>query len=282
MKKVCLVITVALSAVILLNIAVLLFGRTFPLGKKVAIVRVAGTILSSSGTIEELIKYRKNSSVKAVVLRVNSPGGAVAPSQEIYEEIRKLGREKPVVASLGTVAASGGYYIASAAEKIYANPGTLTGSIGVIMEIPNLKGLMDKVGVKSEVIKSGRHKDMVSVFKGIDEEGRLILQGLLDDVHGQFIKAVSESRKMRFEDAKEIADGRVFTGRQAKDIGLIDELGNLQDAITEAARISGIEGEPKTVTREERFSFFNLLTSGIPDGFKELTGTIRLKYLMHY
>jgi protease-4 len=282
MKKLCLVATIVLFFIVILSVVLAFVGENIPLGEKVALVRVEGPILSSGETIDELKEYRKNSSIKAIVLRVDSPGGAVAPSQEIYEEIGKLKEEKPVVVSMGTVAASGGYYIASPATKIYANPGTLTGSIGVIMEIPNLKGLMDKVGIKSEVIKSGKHKDIASVFRGIGEAEKKILQGVLDDVHEQFIQAVSDGRTLSIEHVTEIADGRVFTGRQAKETGLVDEIGNIQDAIMEAARLSGIEGEPQVVSRKEKRSIIDFLTSGVPDELKELFSFINLKYMMYY
>ena len=183
---------------------------------------------------------------------------------------------------MGSVAASGGYYISAPATKIYANPGTVTGSIGVIMEIPNFKGLMDKLGIRAEVIKSGKHKDLASVFKGISKGDRAILQGVLDDVHDQFIRTVSEGRRIPYKRVREIADGRVFTGRQAKAVGLVDALGNMQDAIMEAARLGGIKGEPNVVSKKEKSSIFDLLTSRIPKEFKEILGAVNLKYIMYY
>jgi protease-4 len=282
MKKTCLIITIILSAIVLLNLIIVFVGRTFPIGEKVAIVLIEGPIVSSRETIRELKKYRNDSSVKAVVLRVDSPGGGAAASQEIYEEIKKLKEKKPVVTSFGSVAASGGYYISSPATKIYANPATLTGSIGAIMEIPNLKGLMDKVGIKTEVIKSGKHKDMASVFRGIGKEERKILQGVLEDIHEQFIRAVAEGRKMPYERVKELADGRIFTGRQAREIGLVDKLGNLQDAIDEAANLGGIKGEPRVVIEDEDFSILDLLTTGMPERLKGVLNAVSLKYLMYY
>ncbi len=209
--------------------------------------------------------------------------GAVAPSQEIYEEVKKLKKKKPVVVSMGALAASGGYYISAPATRIYANPGTITGSIGVIMEIPNLKGLMDKVGIKTEVIKSGKHKDLASVFRGIGKEERKILQGVLDDVHDQFIRAVAEGRNIPYSDVKKIADGRIFTGRQAKAIGLVDEIGNMEDAIREAARLGGIRGEPHVVEKRETPSILQYLTGTITRNYKGLLeGTFSVKYLLYY
>jgi len=282
MKKVCMVLAIVLLATILLSLIVTFVGRYMPIGEKIALVRVEGPIVSSGSAIEQLRKYRKDSSVKAIVLRVDSPGGAVGPSQEIYEEVGKLMKIKPVVVSMGSVAASGGYYISAPATKIYANPGTVTGSIGVIMEIPNFKGLMDKVGIRTEVIKSGKHKDLASVFRGIGKGDRAILQGVLDDVHDQFIRAVSEGRGIPYERVREIADGRVFTGRQAKAVGLVDALGNMQDAIMEAARLGGIKGEPNVVSKKEKSSIFDLLTSRIPKELKAAFGTVSLKYTMYY
>jgi protease-4 len=209
---------------------------------------------------------------------VDSPGGAVAPSQEIYEEVRKAVAKKKIVVSMGSLAASGGYYISAPASRIVANPGTLTGSIGVIMEIPNLEGLMNKVGVKTEVIKSGRHKDIASVFRGIGREEREILQGVLDDVHDQFIKAVAEGRKMLPDHVKKLADGRIFTGKQAVGVGLVDELGNLEDAIKVAARLSGIKGEPGVVSKKEKFSFMDIVRGNLPKEFSDIFPTVKLKY----
>lgn len=229
-------------------------------GGKLAIVNVKGVIIDSKSIVEELKQYRKNPAVKAIVLRVESPGGAVVPSQEIYEEVKRTAAVKPVVVSMGTVAASGGYYISSAASKIVANPGTLTGSIGVLIEIPNIKGLLDKIGVKAEVVKSGRYKDITSPFKPLQNDEREVLQRLIDDVHTQFITAVSEGRKIPLEDIKKIADGRVFTGLKAKELGLVDEIGDLEHSIKLAAQLGKIKGEPEIITKKT--SIINDLLKG--------------------
>lgn len=282
MKKI-LIFFLAVIVLIAILSLVLAFMNKVPLGeKKVALIRIEGVILDSRKVIEELKRYSKDSSVKAVVLRVDSPGGGVAPAQEIYEEVIKLKAKKKVVVSMGSVAASGGYYISSPADKIVANAGTLTGSIGVIMELPNFEGLMEKIGVKTQIIKSGKHKDIASAFRSMTEEERKILQTLLDDVHDQFIRAVSDSRGMEYETIKELADGRIFTGRKAKELGLVDELGNLEYAIKLAGKLGGIKGEPHVVSKKEKFSFWDLLIGGnfpkglIKDGFP----TIRLKYML--
>jgi protease-4 len=256
-------------------------SQKVPLGEKVAVVQVTGMIVDAANTIEELKGYSKDSSVKAIVLRINSPGGAVAPAQEIYHEILKVKEKKKVIASMGTVAASGGYYIAAPADRIIANAGTLTGSIGVIMELPNVSGLMEKIGVETQVIKSGRHKDLASVFKSLTPKEREILQTVLDDVHDQFIEAVSNARGMKFEDIKKLADGRIFTGKKALELGLIDELGNMEDAIMLAGKLSGIEGEPEVVTKKEKFSIFDMLKGQLPEKiFGSAFSGIQLKYLL--
>ncbi len=280
MKRVCLFLSVLFVLLIILGIAMALLQKGVPIGEKVALVRIEGPIVDSKNAIDEIKGYAKDLSVKAIVLRVDSPGGAVAPSQEIYEEVRKAVSKKKVVVSMGSVAASGGYYISSPASRIIANPGTLTGSIGVIMEIPNIEGLMNKVGVKTEVIKSGKHKDIASIFRGMGKEERMILQGVLDDVHEQFIKAVAEGRKMLPDDVRRLADGRVFTGRQALEVGLVDELGNLEDAIKVAARLAGIKGEPEVVSKKERFSILDLLRGRFPKELSDLFPAIKIKYVM--
>lgn len=280
MKKLCLFLTGLLVLLLFLTIIVALLQKNVPIGDKIAIVRVEGPIIDSKNTVEELKDYTKDSSIKAIVLRVDSPGGAVAPAQEIYEEVRKAAGKKTVVVSMGSIAASGGYYISSPATRIVANPGTLTGSIGVIMEIPNLEGLMNKVGIKTEVIKSGRHKDIASIFRGRSKEEREILQAVLDDVHEQFIMAVAEGRKIIPDDVRKIADGRIFTGKQALKLGLIDELGNLEDAIKTASRLAGIKGEPQIVTKKERFSIIELLRGKIPEKLTDLFPTLRIKYIV--
>lgn len=279
MKKVLFITLGLFLLLIVVSILLVMLQKTIPIGDRVALIRIEGVITDSRETTEELKEYVKNPSIKAIVLRVDSPGGAVAPSQEIYEEVRKAVAKKKVLVSMGSVAASGGYYIASPATRIIANPGTLTGSIGVIMEIPNIEGLMNKLGIKTEVVKSGKHKDIASIFRGIGKEEREILQGVLDNVHTQFIKAVAEGRKMLPSDVEKIADGRVFTGEQALKAGLIDELGNLEDTVQAAAKLSGIKGEPVIVSKKERFSLIDLIREGVPEELTDIIPTVKLKYL---
>ncbi len=233
----------------------------FASGGKVAVLPVTGLIVDSEATIDQLKKFAKDDSVKAIVLRINSPGGGVGPSQEIYEEVRKVKDKKPVVCSMGAVAASGGYYIACASRKIYANPGTITGSIGVIMQFINVKELIEKIGIKGLVVKSGELKDAGSPVRDMTPEERAYLQGVIDNVHGQFVHAVAEGRKLDVEAVRRIADGRVFTGEQAKGLGLVDALGNQEDAVAEAARMAKIQGEPRVVMPpKKKISILELLT----------------------
>lgn len=279
MKKFLLIFFGLFFLVFFISLLFVFFQKSMPLGERVALIRVEGPIFDSKNTIDELKEHLKDPSIKAIIMRIDSPGGAVAPSQEIYEEVRKAVTKKKIVVSMGSVAASGGYYIASPATRIVANPGTLTGSIGVIMEIPNFTGLMNKLGIKSEVVKSGRHKDIASVFRGIKKEDREILQNVLDNVHDQFILAVAEGRKMLLEDVRKIADGRIFTGEQALKAGLIDEIGNLEDAVKIAGKLSGIKGEPEVVSKKERFSFTDLLKGSIPKELTDVVPSVRIKYL---
>jgi protease-4 len=216
-------------------------------GDAVGVVQIEGTINDSRDTIESLKLFGETKGVKAVVLRIDSPGGSVAPTQEIYEEVGKLRKKKPVIASLGSVAASGGYYIASACEQVVSNPGTLTGSIGVIMELGNVEELMKKIGVQGYSIKSGANKDIGSPLRPLSPEGKAILQGVVNNVHGQFVSAVAAGRQMPEEKVRELADGRVYSGEQAKGLGLVDILGNMEDAIDLAAKRVGIKGTPQVV-----------------------------------
>ena len=278
MKKV-LVVFLVLFVLAMISLFFVAFQKNIPIGERVALIRIEGPILDSKAAIDEIKEHGKDPSIKAIVLRIDSPGGAVAPSQEIYEEVRKVTARKKVIVSMGSVAASGGYYIAAPATRIFANPGTLTGSIGVIMEIPNLQGLMNKIGVKTEVIKSGSHKDLASMFRSMGKEERAILQGTLDNVHEQFIKAVADGRKMLQDDVRKIADGRVFTGEQAVKAGLVDELGDLEDAINAAGRLAGIKGEPEVVTKKEHFSLISLLREGVPKEFMDIFPSVKIKYL---
>ena len=229
----------------------------------VAIVRVEGPIMDSSQAVDELQAFGDDPMVKAIVVRIDSPGGGVAPSQEIYNAVKRVRKEqnKTVVASMGTVAASGGYYIAVGTDRILANPGTLTGSIGVIMQMANFQELLDKIGVKSVVIKTGKFKDLGSPFRPMKEEDRQLLESVMHDTLNQFIEAVADGRSMDASEVEQLADGRVFTGRQAKSVLLIDEIGDLHDAIKLAGELGGIEGTPRILETTKPFSFQEFLES---------------------
>ncbi len=231
----------------------------FAFGDKIAIVEVKGVITQSSGIIEELQQYLEDEGVKAIILRIDSPGGGVGPAQEIYREVIKIKGKKKVVTSMGSVAASGGYYIASASDRIVANPGTITGSIGVIMQFSNLEELLKKIGIKGVVIKSGEHKDIGSPFREMTPEEKRIMQEVLDNVHQQFIQAVAEGRKLDRSKVVQIADGRIMTGEQAKNLGLVDQMGNLQDTIDITAKMVGIVGKPIVLYPKKRISIWELL-----------------------
>ena len=231
-----------------------------PSRESIAIIDVEGPIFDVSEQLKQLKSYVGNSSVKALVIRVNSPGGSVGASQELFEELKKAKEKgKRIVVSMGSVAASGGYYVACAADEIYANPGTITGSIGVIAEFPNIEGLMDKIGIRLETLKTGKFKDTGSAFRPMTEEEQNLLQEMLMDVYEQFVEAVAESRKMPIEDVKKYADGRIFSGRQALEYGFIDALGTQSDALKRAADLAGIEGKPRVIKKtRSRFPFGQL------------------------
>ncbi len=271
-----------MAALLIFFLSVLFFigqyiGRPgrFTFGDKIAIVEIKGVITQSSGIIEEINQYQEDEGVKAIILRIDSPGGGVGPAQEIHREILKfkLKSKKKVVTSMGSVAASGGYYIACASDLIIANPGTITGSIGVLMEFTNIEELFKKIGIKGVVLKSGEHKDIGSPFREMTPEEKKIIQEVIDNVHRQFVQAVAEGRKMDREKVMQIADGRILTGEQAKQIGLVDQIGNLQDAIDIVAKMVGIEGKPNILYPKRRFSLWELLvretTSAILDTLSE-------------
>lgn len=211
-------------------------------------VTVEGTITDSKETVRQLQSLAKNPGVKGVLIRVETPGGVVTAAHEIYSEIKRVKEQgKPVVVSMGTLAASGGYYVSVPADVIVANPGTLTGSIGVIMELPIVRGLLEKLGMKVEVVKSREAKDIGSPFREMTDADRRLLQGVVNDVYAQFLEVVSTERKIPIDSLEKIADGRILTGRQAKQFGLVDTLGTLEDARRILAQRCGIKGEPKWV-----------------------------------
>jgi len=229
-------------------------------GKKIAVVDVTGTILSSRETVSTLKTLAGSSSVAAILLRVDSPGGGVAASQEIFEEVEKVRESgKPIVVSMGALAASGGYYISCGATRIVADPGTVTGSIGVIATFPNFSRLMDKVGLQMNVVKSGKYKDAGSPFRPATKQDEEIFQGVVDNTYQQFLDVVSRERKIPLDKLKKFADGRVFTGIQALRLGLVDTLGSFEDAVGVAATLAGIAGKPIVVEARRQRSLADVL-----------------------
>ena len=230
----------------------------------VGIIELKGLIVSSEPILRHLTELRNNPNVKSIVLRIESPGGAVGASQEIFTEVKRTSAIKPVVASMGSLGASGGYYAALGADTIIANPGTMTGSIGVIIKFPNLAGLYEKIGYKSEVIKSGPLKGVGASDRPLSEEERVLMQDLIINVYNQFVRDTAAARSMPEETVRSLADGRIYTGEQALEIGLIDRLGNFTDAITLAADLGGLDTkDPQLIypKAERRFSILNFLTS---------------------
>lgn len=221
----------------------------FAFGSRIALVEVDGVIRDDAAFLRDIRRLRRDGSVRGWVVSINSPGGVVAPSQSLYNTLRRIRDEDdvPVVAVIGSVGASGGYYVALAADSILVLPGSITGSIGVIMEYPNVQGLMEKVGVEMEMVKSGAQKDIGSPFRDMDSEHREILAAMVEDVHSQFVETVAEARGMSVEDVLPLADGRIFSGRQALTAGLVDRLGNREEAIGLAGRMAGLGSDPRIV-----------------------------------
>jgi protease IV len=229
-------------------------------GEQVGIVEISGMILDAKNITDHLKRFRENDDIKAIVVRIDSPGGAVGPSQEIYREIRKTIEIKPVVASMGAIAASGGYYIAAGTNGIMANPGTITGSIGVIMQFADFREILEKIGIRSDIIKSGEYKDMGSPFRSLSEKEENHLQQFVDGVHRQFVADVATGRNLSEEEISAMADGMIFSGEDAQNAGLIDRLGNFNDAVDWAGEKAGIK---KRIIRvyppEERYSLVRRL-----------------------
>ena len=254
------------------------------LTEKIGVLTVDGTITSSQKITAQLVKFAEDRSIKAILVRVNSPGGSVGPSQEIYREIQKTVLHKKVVVSMGAVAASGGYYISAAADKIVANPGTITGSIGVLMEFVRLEELMDKIGIDLEIMKTGEFKAMGSPDRKLTESEKEIINELIYDLQRQFVEAIAAGRGLPLEKVRQIADGRIFSGAKAKELGLVDMLGNFQDAVQLTKELAGIRGDVVLVRPEKGSLAFleRLMDSGanslerVLEGFKT-----RIEYRWH-
>jgi protease-4 len=281
-----------LAVLVILGIVALLLGAILTLlsgtsgsspllsfREKIGVVTIEGTITDPEPVVNQLVEFKKDKGIKAIILRVNSPGGGVAPSQEIYREVRKAAATKPVIASLGSVAASGGYYVASGANKIVANPGTLTGSIGVIMEFAQLEELFQKIGVGLEILKSGEFKDIGSPYRKLTQRDKDLLNALILEIQNQFVEAVAQGRNLPVEKVREIADGRILSGSQSKELGLVDQLGDFQDALDLAKEMSDIKGEVTLVyPKKPRARFWDLLFRDASEAlYRSLRSTLGMR-----
>ena len=261
------IIVLSVSAYLILAI----FETDFHIQDKIGVIPIKGPIVSSEPIISQLVNFKKDKSIKAIILRIDSPGGGVGPSQEIYREVIKTREEKRVIASLGGIAASGAYYIASAADKIIANPGTITGSIGVVVNFLQLHELFKKLGIGFEVITSGEFKSMGSPYRRLTDKERDLIKNLVYEIKEQFIADVAKGRNLPIEDVAKIADGRIFTGSQAKRLKLLDELGNFQDAVEIAKKLVGIKKEVSLVyPPQKRFRLLDLILGRYRDRVKEI------------
>lgn len=266
MKKPVLILIIVLAVFIyVLSIITIVFRvrkSSLISSNTIAVIEVEGIIYDSRPVVRQLKQYAKNPLIKGILLRIDSPGGGVAASQEIYSEIKnaKL-KGKKVVVSMGAVAASGGYYIACPADIIVANPGTLTGSIGVIMEFPIVDEMLKKIGIRFETIKSKEHKDIGSPFRPLSEKERKLLDETTTDIYHQFLEAIVENRKLSKDKILPYADGRIFSGQQALSYGLIDSLGSYEEAIKITANLCGITKEPRIIKERPKFSFFRRIIS---------------------
>ncbi len=242
-------------------------------GPAIGIIEIKGIIEDSKNILKNLKKFSSDTNIKGILVRVDSPGGTVGPTQEIYSEIRKISKKKKVYVSIGNVAASGGYYIASAGDRIFANPGSITGSIGVIMQTVNVEQLVKFMKIDVETIKSGKYKDMGTPFKELTPEEREMLLGVTKDIHNQFIEDVARARKIGVEKVREIADGRIMTGLAAKEYGLVDEIGSIEDATEMLWKDLDMSGDPKTAyPRRQSPSFFKELMDSLSEDVEQRLG----------
>ncbi len=252
-------------------------------GGTIALIELKEPIISSENIVRQFKRYRENSGVKAIVFRVESPGGGVSASQEIYEEVKKTRNSgKPVVVSMGAVAASGGYYVACGADKIVANPGSITGSIGVISQFMHVNELLGKIGISSSTIKSGKLKDSGSPFRSMNEDDKKYFQEMIDDVYDQFISTVAEERKLAKDVVKKLADGRVFTGRKAYQLKLIDTLGTYEDAVTLAAHLADIRGTPRLIKERKKERLIDMLLGEARQEIRNLKQEIFTQPIVQY
>lgn len=277
----------ALTCLFFITAALLpsLLGGTdrITIGKdKVAVVEIFGPIIDSLEAVELIEEYAKDRSIKGIIVHIDSPGGGVAPSQEIYEALLTARKKKPVVASMGSVAASGGYYIALGADKIVSNPGTITGSIGVIMGFIDPRELLSKIGVVSITVKSGEFKDIGSSARAFTERDKKMLQSVIDDVFEQFVEAIAENRNLTIAQVKGVADGRILSGRMAKESGLVDEIGTFRDSVKILAELADIDGEPALIRKQEEISFIKDMLSEKLSILEDIKSPTIMKPGLHY
>jgi len=268
LKKALVVIVVVILVVFVASIIRALVGSP---GERIGVVEIEGVIAESRQTMEDIVRFKEDPSIKGVVLRINSPGGSVGPTQEVFREVVKLKEKKKVYVSMGSLCASGGYYLAAAGEKVFANPSTITGSIGVIMQSVILEDLLKRIGVKSNTIKAGDLKDAGTPFREMTPEERAYLNEVVKNIHEQFIKDIAAGRKMDLEKTRKLADGRIYTGLQAMDLGLIDSIGNFYDTVDALKTVLKIKGKPDLVYTEKPFSLsrwlFSSMTKESLEGF---------------
>jgi protease IV len=260
-KKVFLIIMICLALFFVVGVVSGLLDGS--MGDKIGVIEIEGMISDSKDVNEEIVRFKEDNSIRGVIVRVNSPGGGVAATQEIYREVVKLREKKKVYVSMGSVCASGGYYIAAAGDKVYANPATITGSIGVIMEQMVVEELLRKVGLQANTIKSGAFKDVGSPFRKMNPDERAYFQGILDSMHEQFIKAVAEGRKMSVDATRKLSDGRIYTGNQAKTLGLVDTIGDFYDTVDDMKKVFNIQGKPVLVYGRKPFSIIKWFLSSM-------------------
>ncbi len=278
-KKYVIIISAAVVFVVLLliilNMSQALRNNPFSSQGSIGVIEVEDVILTSKTVVKDIKTFTEDPGIGAILLRIDSPGGGVAASQEIYSQVAKARAHKTVVVSMGSVAASGGLYIAMPANRIVANPSTVTGSIGVILEYPVVEELFRKIGIRYEVIKSKEHKDIGSPFRSLSQDERNMLEGVIQDMYSQFIDAIIAYRALTRDSLAKIADGRILTGRQALEFGLVDTLGSFEDAVAIAGNLIGVE-KPNLIYPPHRFSLYDMLTKPM-----ERMLAPKLMYLWH-
>ena len=276
-KKTILILAIAVVCIFLGAFAIGIAGRG--LGERIGVVEIEGVITQSGDTMADIVRFREDDSIKGVILRINSPGGSVGPTQEIYREVKKLRDKKKVFVSMGGVCASGGYYIAAAGDRIYANPSTITGSIGVIMEQTVIEDLLKKIGVQPNVLKAGEYKDVGSPFRKMTDEERAYLNRILTGIHDQFITDVASGRGMTVETARKLSDGRIYTGAQAKEVRLVDAIGTLYDCRDDLKKTLNIKGKPVLVYGKKPFSIVKWLFSSLANELISQNAASPFKFL---